>query len=232
MRLRWNSAPTQKDHDRIAKYWAAIESICSGWRSPASPVRTRAVALFVIALAAGACDSSESDREQIYQVALEHLLATDSLKPDEFLVAEAAEAPAPPRAGTPERQRLDECFHDAPDLPRLAAALEEANRVPRPIPGRLGQPPAVALVPAEQYRRDSQGRFSKQFLERYGKKRERHYFVPGLLTFSGVGSDSRARALVEINYTCSMCGFGMYLLLEKQWGWRWTVADSCETWVS
>ncbi len=178
-------------------------------------------------LSTGACGRSDEDRAQIYQASLEHLRATGELTPDMVLVAESTRSS--PMAGTPLAQRLAECFRGAPDLPQLAASLGKENEVPSPVPGELGQMPAVTLIPAELYRRDAKGRFSKQLLERYGQKRDRYYVIPGLLAFSNVGLGSK-RALVAVDYDCTLCGFGMYLLLENERGW--SVVDSCVIWVS
>ena len=181
-----------------------------------------------------ACQPPHKEREEVYRAAIDYLRAERGPREPwhQLLVAERTEAPnkderLPGRSFGP-------CFSRTKAIPldRLTEEFREANKLTSSIRDDLASVPDVILVPPSHYL-DAKGQFSwEKMFKYYGKRRANAYYLPsGLLSVSGIGFNLMGdRALIFIRYSCSLCGFGEYLLLHKKE--KWSVEDACRVWVS
>jgi hypothetical protein len=64
------------------------------------------------------------------------------------------------------------------------------------------------------------------------EKPEDHDLRRAIIYLSNVGFDKeKTQAVVYIDYKCGLCGFGMYLILEKENG-LWKIKQTNKLWAS
>jgi len=190
--------------------------------------------LFISLMLIIACQRPLRERKEVYRASIDYLRAERGpWEPwHQLLVAERTEAPNMEER-LPERS-FGPCFSRTKAIPLggLTEEFHQANKSTSSIRENLASIPDVILVPPSHYL-DANGQFSwEKLFKYYGKRRANAYYLPsGLLSVSGIGFNLTGdRALIFVRYSCSLCGFGEYLLLRKKE--KWSVEDECRVWVS